>query len=195
MPLFIRLDRPRLIDRFTVDLHPLPNSRQPIVSVRVEVSLGARPDVEQQAAPARHNPAKVAHDRAGALVSVLRNVAPRSRHRHACLPRIRQQLPGNFVLRRAIVFILPAHGPVHHQQTRLAFPGHRRQTIHVDVLPRWPHLPSVQPQDVHAPIPRHQLLNLVPRELLELLPAVRVPRKIVVGISVLRREIRPPIIG
>ena len=199
----------RTVDGLTVDLQPLAHFLEPNVSRGVELAIRAGTHVQQQATAARHRLRQGADDLLRAFVLLIRHPTPAGAHGHAGLPGYAGILVGHMAFGGDVVLVLAAHGAVHHQQAGLVFTRHRGDARHVDVLldgdrllpgdrgvdrVQRPHLPAIEPEDVHLPVVRHQLLDLPVGEVLEPLPALGIARGQVVHVAVLGREVGPPVV-
>ena len=121
------------------------------------------------------------------------------------------------LLRSQVVLLLTGNGTIHHNQLRLLSPGLLHNARHINVLALCKanrfhtihHLvhigldfllgfrtnpAAIQPEDIHFPVIRHQLIDLPMREIHKLLPLLRILLDVVVHIPVKRRKLIPPVI-
>ena len=147
----------------------------------------------------------------GNLIVIGLHVGPGVTHRHACLPREREQGVGHLLLRCLVVLIFPVHGAVHDYEVGIVFTCHGGDFRHIDILDvafaaepftifvveavlgAYP--AAVEPQDVDVAVVMRQLVDLVIGEIAETLPTLRIFLWVVIHVSVRRCPLFSPVIG
>ncbi len=194
--LLVGFDTAGGVDGFSVHFEPSAEAFEAVVDGRVEFAVAIGADAHEVVASAGDDAAEVVDQRADAFEVVVGGPGPGGAHGHAGFPGVVQVVGGDLAFGGDVVLVGAGDGAVYDDEAGLVFAGHGGEAVHVDVRVGGSDGAAVQPENVLAAVPGHELFDLGPGVVLEFLPGLGVLGGVVVGsLSGAGAELGEPVVG
>ena len=195
LALLVRSRRLTAVDALTAYVDPIAYFSKPLIDFVVEFSIGPRTGSEQQVAAAGdYGHEHPYHLRSRLVAGVLADV-PAAAERHTCFPRIVKNGRRNLQFRRIVVFVFAVGAASDHNKSRLVCSGGSCKPFpRVSDSVGFTNFTEVQPHKFKIAVAGSQLVNLSVNKVHKAVVPFRELDRIVVNVTVIRREMSPPVI-